>query len=1174
MGSFSIDSNPTPQIFIILILKNLNRNPFHYSTLAMFFSYFLFFLFSIFTTHTVSTSLPSSTLSLLQFQQSLSESSQLLLPWNQSHQLPSPCQWTGISCYPNSDFKDFQVKSLNLSGLGLSGNLINSITHLCNLKGLLSLDLSGNKFTGFIPPLIQNLSQLETLLLNDNNLEGPIPPEVFLSKQLQKLDLGYNFLTGRIPHEVSLCVGLEYLGLNNNFLCGEISFLPNVKFLYLNSNNFTGSLPDFLPSCGIIDLWVHENMFSGSLPFSLGNCFNLTTFFASQNGFGGIIPPEIFEGLSQLEVLYLDGNEFIGEMPVTLWGLSNLQELVLSGNKLNGSIPGEINGCKRLTAISLSDNRLVGRIPRSIGSLRDLNILVLSDNMLGGSLPHELGNCSSLVELNVQNNFIEGTLPKQIFKLENLEVLYLFNNRFQGEIPPEIGKLSKLAQLALYNNSLSGWIPTEITHLRNLRFLSLAYNNLTGEIPSELGKNTFPGLIKLDLTGNGLYGSIPSGLCNANNLSVLVLGNNLLNGSFPFEIGKCASLRRVILKNNLLRGSIPEDLDRNLGISFLDLQGNFFTGKIPPVLGFWSNLSMLDISNNCLSGSIPPQLGNLKNLQILRISSNRLTGSIPPELGNCMKMIKLDLSKNRFSGSIPSKIANSLKLQSLLLQENELNGTIPDKFSSVQSLFELQFGDNMLEGQIPCSLGNLRHFSFALNLSKNMLMGKIPPCLGNLDKLQVLDLSSNNLSGEIPFELNNMISLSFVNLSFNQLSGKPPRGWMELISSSSMSFLGNSKLCILGNKGGNCGEGVKKYHKRTRGEMVATVTICIIFSVSGICGIIYLLVVRGVRRRWANFQALIHDARSTTEDLPKDLKYEDIMRATEGLNEKYIIGRGRHGTVYRTESVNSRKLWAVKKLDLSEVSFNLEMKTLSMVRHRNLVRMAGYCIKDGFGLIVTEYMPCGTLFDILHRNRSDVVLDWNVRHRIALGIAQGLSYLHHDCVPQIIHRDIKSDNILMDSEMEPRIGDFGMSKLVNDSDSSFTRSSIVGTLGYIAPENGYSTRLTEKCDVYSYGVILLELLCRKMPVDPSFEDGLDIVSWMRKNLQKAEQCPLFFIDEEISFWMEDEKSKALELLNLALSCTELASDARPSMRETVRSLMKLKKTVLNRGNSSFSEHWD
>ncbi|TYI14617.1 hypothetical protein ES332_A08G133400v1 [Gossypium tomentosum] len=1043
--------------------------------MMLLFQYHVICSFILF--HVSSASFSPPAIFLLQFFNSLPKHTQLLLPWNQSDS-PSPnphCQWAGVSCYSK---KSFQVRALNLSGFGLSGVLSNSVPHLCLHQRMLSLDLSGNSFSGNIPQILGNCSQLNTILLNDNGFEGSIPHQIFMSKWLRKIDLGYNSLSGGIPPEVSLCINLEYIGLYNNFLSGvvpgEMFSLPNLKFLYLNTNNLTGLVPDFPPSCTILDFWIHENGFSGSLPRTLGNCYNLTTFIASYNKFQGVIPPETFEGLLQLEVLYLGENNVEGEIPNTLWSLQNLQELILSGNKLNGTISERIAQCNQLVAIALSGNNLVGPIPRSIGNLTGLANLFIYNNKLNGSLPPELGNCTSLVELRLQHNFIGGSIPPEICNLKNLEVLFLFNNHIEGHIPQEIGRMRNLVQLALYNNSLTGRIPSAIVHLKKLRFLSLAQNDLVGEVQFELSKN-FPALVRLDLSGNRLNGSIPSRICAGYNFSVLALANNRFSGSFPSDIGKCSSLRRVVLSNNNLQGHIPADLEENPGI---------FSWKA------WEAW----------------------NLQILRLSSTRLTGSIPSELGHCEKMIKLDLKSNYLSGSIPPEIISLPNLQNLLLQENKLSGHIPDSFSSLQSLIELQLGGNMLEDPIPCSL----------------------------NKLQILDLSSNSFSGEIPADVNNMISLYFVNISFNHLRGKLPSVWMRIVASYPGSFVGNPELCLLGDETGNCQETEKG---NSRGRVLAGIVIAVVVSVA----LLYTLVVRRLQKKHSIDQTVLYKRQSRTEDLPENLKIEDIIRATEGWSEKYIIGRGKHGTVYRTETSNSRNHWAVKKVNLSSTNFKLEMRTLGLIRHRNIMRMAGYCIRDGYGFIVTEYMPGGTLFDVLHQNQPRLVLNWDTRYRVAFGIAHGLSYLHHDCVPQIIHRDIKSDNILLDSELEPRIGDFGMAKLVSDEDSSSTRSAIVGTLGYIAPE---------KCDVYSYGVVLLEMLCRKLPVDPSFEDGLDIVSWTRRTLEENEEY-ICFLDEEISLWTDDEQQRALALLELALQCTQSMADTRPSMRDVVASLIRL-----------------
>ncbi|KAM0935038.1 putative protein kinase RLK-Pelle-LRR-XI-1 family [Dioscorea sansibarensis] len=1084
------------------------------------------FIFLVFSTTAANLSLPHP---LISFLQSLPQPSQRLLLWNNT--LP-PCQWPGVSCSSTST----TITSINLTSLGLSGQLSSSAPHLCRITTLREIVLSCNNFSGPIPPSLFHCPSLTSLHLGFNSLSGLIPPDVLLATNLTELVLRNNFLSGSIPKQLLLR-------------------LPNLQLLNLGTNNLTGPLPDFPPSCSVSKLYLHENMLSGPLPPTLSNCINLTEFCVSSNKLSGIITSDTFVGLRGLQYLFMEYNDFTGELPRSLLGLTGLTQLVLSKNQFNGTIPEGIGQLQSLTRIHLWGNNLTGPIPRSVGALALLNTLVLSTNQLVGLLPPELGNCSSLVDLELQYNLIGGPIPPEISKLKKLEKLYLYVNKLEGIIPPQIGNMTSLVQLQLYNNSLSGRIPEEVVYLRNLRYMSLAFNKLSGEVPRELGRNLSYGLIKLDLIGNDFHGPIPPYLCEGGKLNVLVIGSNRFNGSFPTSIARCSSLWRLILRNNLLHGSIPENMPANPGISYMDLSDNFFDGHIPSVLGSWKNLSMVNISNNLLSGSIPHELGNLKKLGKLWLSANRLNGSIPSELGNCTELLELDLSNNLLSGSIPVEVVVLEKLKNLLLSGNRLSGGIPDSFTPTQNILELQLGGNMLEGSIPSSLGSLQYISTALNLSSNRLNGSIPPSLGQLRGLEVLDLSNNFLSGEIPSRLSDMVALTFVNVSSNQLSGRLPEGWVKFLNSSPGSFSGNPALCIGGNY--YCQKEAKEHGHGIHWVIIlAMVVLGMIFFLVGVRIATHVAAARA-QHGSHHLPSSIRSVDSVA-DLPEDLTYEDILRATENLSEKYVIGRGKHGTVYRTE-FEAGKLWAVKRVDLSQSCFILEMKVLSSVKHRNLVKVAGYCVKDGFGMIIYEYMPGGTLFDTLHDRKTQVALDWETRHRIALGIAQGLSYLHHDCVPQIVHRDMKSNNVLMDSDLEPKIGDFGTAKLLGDAESSSTVSVVVGTLGYIAPGIGYSTKVTEKSDVYSYGVVLLELLCRKLAVDPSFEDGVDIVTWIRSKLENADRCSrLSLLDVEMHYWMEDEKDKALELLDLAISCTKVAFEARPSMREVVGILMKIR----------------
>ncbi|KAJ4787261.1 Leucine-rich receptor-like protein kinase family protein [Rhynchospora pubera] len=1124
----------------------------------IFQSLFSFFYFHIFFFLCTS---PITLGSLLSFYTSLPIESQNLLKWNYTSISESPCNLTGVTC---SSFSPFPIISLNFSGIGLTGQLATSVPHLCSLPHIKSLDLSSNNFTGPIPSELFNCSTLETIHLEENFLSGPIPTTIFWSRHLATVNIGSNSLTGMIPIpqvEVRPMLQLEYLALYENSFAGEIPNellqLPNLKFLYLYGNNLTGPIPNFPPHCNLIELYIYENNLSGNIPPSLRNCRKLTSFDASTNKIEGTLANETFCMLHQLELLYLEKNSLTGTLPSCLWNLPNLSEIYLSSNNFNGVIPQEIGMCQSLVELSLWGNQLTGSIPDSVGNLTSLELLVLARNSLSGSLPGSIGKCSSLVEIQLQENNLSGQIPREICDLGVLQKMYLFKNKIGGYIPREIWKLHSLKEFQLYNNSLIGEIPSEITLLKQLNSISLAYNNLTGEVPYFLGNTSNTGLVSIDLTGNSFYGPIPPYLCSNGSLEILDLGYNRFNTVSFGSIFSCSSLTRIILRDNQLRGSLPACTFPTSAISYFDLSNNFLDGQIPKEIGSWKNLTKLDLSNNLFSGAIPTELGTITNIEMINLSSNRLVGSIPHELGHCKKLLLLDLSQNFLSGHIPITVLTLITLQHLLLQNNKLTGSIPNLFSADQGLLELLLGKNLLDGSIPSSLGNLQYIYLGLNISMNNFTGQIPSNLGNLDKLQVLDLSHNSLSGQIPSSLNKMVSLSSVNLSFNRLSGDIPKNWGKFVILSPGSFSGNENL-NLQNLNHNFSKSINKQNDRAKRELVALVVVLgASILLAGFCVAKYAALTRA-RTRSISSRRLLSGSTNSTDELPEDLTYDDIMRATDNLSEKFVIGRGRHGTVYCTEFGEGKK-WAVKLVDLSQSRFCVEMQVLASIKHRNLVRMSGYCIRDAIGLILCEYVPVGTLFEILHQRTPIVALGWRTRYKISLGVAQALAYLHHDCMPMVVHRDVKSSNVLLDFDLEPKLADFGLARFVEvESDSSNTVSAIVGTLGYIAPENGYATKINEKCDVYSYGVMLLELLCRKMPVDPRFGDGVDIVKWVNLNLNQVDNFSIMnCLDEEIWYWEVDEREKALQLLELALLCTRFERETRPTMREIVNALIKI-----------------
>ncbi|KAI9070943.1 hypothetical protein K1719_047093 [Acacia pycnantha] len=281
------------------------------------------------------------------------------------------------------------------------------------------------------------------------------------------------------------------------------------------------------------------------------------------------------------------------------------------------------------------------------------------------------------------------------------------------------------------------------------------------------------------------------------------------------------------------------------------------------------------------------------------------------------------------------------------------------------------------------------------------------------------------------------------------------------------------------------------------------------------------------------------------------------MEATANLSDRFIIGRGAHGVVYKA-SLDSGQVFAVKKLAFSGnkgKSMDREIQTLGKIRHRNLVKLENFWMRKDFGLILYTYMPNGSLHEVLHEKHPPLSLEWNVRYKIAIGIAHGLAYLHYDCDPPIVHRDIKPKNILLDSDMKPHIADFGIAKLLDQSSASAPSIFVPGTVGYIAPENAYTTANNRESDVYSYGVVLLELITRKMAVDPSFMEGVDIVNWVRTLWEGTEDVhKIADSGLAVQFLDSNVLEQTTKVLSMALKCTKKDLRVRPTMRDVVKQL--------------------
>lgn len=741
--------------------------------------------------------------------------------------------------------------------------------------------------------------------------------------------------------------------------------------------------------------------------------------------------------------------------------------------------------------VDISINSLSGTIPFSFGNLFELEEFMISDNNVSGSIPSLLSNATKLIQLQLDTNQISGLIPREIGNLANLEVFFAWQNQLEGSIPSTLASCSNLEALDLSHNSLTGSIPPELFQLQNLTKLLLISNDISGSIPS--------------------------------------------------QIGKCSSLVRFRLGNNRITGEIPIDIGNLKKLNFLDLSANRLTGNVPNEIGSCTELQMVDLSNNTLEGLLPNSFNSLSSLQVLDLSTNRFVGQIPASFGRLVSLSKLILSGNLISGSIPSSIGLLSSLQFLDLSNNQLSGSIPTELCKIEAL------------------------EIALNLSCNKLNGRIPPQIASLNKLSVLDLSHNNLNGELN-PLAGLDNLFTLNISYNNFTGYLPNNkiFRQL---SPADLAGNSGLCVLGRDScflTNTELSTQSNIKRTQKIMLAISVLVVLTVAMVVMGSI--AVIRARRTIPDDDDSEMGDSWpwQFTPFQKLNFSVDQILRC---LVDSNVIGKGCSGIVYRAD-MGSGDIIAVKKLwpvtttagDASgddkcgvRDSFSAEVRTLGSIRHKNIVRFLGCCWNRNMRLLMYDYMPNGSLGSLLHE-RCGSSLDWDLRYRILLGAAQGLAYLHHDCVPPIVHRDIKANNILIGLDFEPYIADFGLAKLVDDGDFARSSNTVAGSYGYIAPEYGYMMKITEKSDVYSFGVVILEVLTGKQPIDPTIPDGLHVVDWVRQKRRGG----IEFLDPTLLSRPESEVDEMLQALGIALLCVNSSPDERPTMKDVAAMLKEIR----------------
>ncbi|GKU89711.1 hypothetical protein SLEP1_g3812 [Rubroshorea leprosula] len=1009
----------------------------------------------------------------------------------------------------------------------------------------------------------ENGTRVIGVRLSESNISGEMFKSFSSLSQLQYLDLSKNTINGAIPDDLNGCHNLVYLNLSHNLLVGELNLsgLTKLETLDLSTNRIDGEIQFTFPA--ICDRLVVANLSENNFTGRIDNCF---------------------DGCQNLQYLDLSFNHFVGG----LWTRFG-----------------------RLVEFSVSQNNLTGSISEStLWENCSLQVLDLSENNFSGGISGNISNCKNLVVLNLWGNNFTGLIPAEIGSISTLEGLFLGSNNFNKVIPETLVNLHNLAFLDLSKNEFGGDIQAIFGRFTQVKFLVLHGNLYTGGINSS-GILKLPNVSRLDLSYNNFSGPLPVEISQMPSLKLLILAYNQFGGSIPLEYGNMRQLQALDLSFNRLTGSIPPSFGRLSSLLWLMLANNSLTGEIPPEIGNCSSLLWVNLAYNQLSGGIPPQLTNIgKNAASTFLLNQKNNDRIIAGSGECLAMrrwIPADYPPFSFAYTILTRkscrsiwdrllkgvgvglfpvcaagsVVRTYQISGYLqLCGNKFSGVLPSDIGKMQNFSMLHLGFNDFYGQLPAQIGQLS--LVVLNISSNYFSGQIPAEIANIKCLQNLDMSYNNFSGSFPESLGRLNDLSKFNISYNPfISGIIPKTG-QFLTFEKDSYLGDPLLRLpefIDKTTNNASDGEPHRKQRSRKLVLLLVFLflTVVFVIFGVSSLIVCILVKTpegpegylvgdfkYRRDLASSSSGSSPWLSDTVKIIRLDKtaftHADILKATGNFSENRVIGKGGFGTVYKGVLPDGREV-AVKKLQRQgtdgEKEFQAEMEVLSGNGfgwpHPNLVTLYGWCFDGLDKILVYEYMQGGSLEDLVTDRTK---LTWRRRIEVAIDVANALVFLHHECYPSIVHRDVKASNVLLDKDGRARVTDFGLARVVDAGDSHVS-TMVAGTVGYVAPEYGQTWQATTRGDVYSYGVLAMELATGRRTLDGGEEC---LVEWARRVMGNGRQdgSGRAVISVLLLGSGQTEGAEELcELLQIGVRCTVEAPHSRPNMKEVLAMLFKI-----------------